>query len=185
MRRVCFDIGSSYYHDGRRGYLNTPDQARSHFADTVLRFYAATAFDSSNEQFHDYTDHQELFVCLRDADEIISFNGRTCDLIVLEKLVGDEAMKGVWQKPHHDLKGWRGYSSLRSAVSNLLPDQFASFDEVERDHLSELRTSIEDEFIAEHLANTYRDVRYTFALFQLYMDSSESSCTFRGDCPGR
>lgn len=113
-----------------------------------------------------------------EADEIITFNGRVCDFIVLEKLVGINAMKCLWQRPHHDLSGWQGYYSLNSAVSKFLPNIAASFDQVQSDRLVEILDSLDSQFIAGHLANTYRDVKFTFALFERYLASGDSEQTF-------
>jgi len=178
MRRICFDTGSNYFHNTLHGFLNGPSDARWYFEDKTFSFYAATTFDSSSRRFRDFTDYQKLFAYLLKADEIITFNGRTCDLIVLENLVGTEAMKSLWQKPHHDLRGWQGYHSLKSAVSKFMPKAAASFDQVESDRFAELRSSLGSEFVAGHLANTYRDAKFTFALFRRYLASGDSEQTF-------
>ena len=179
MKRVCFDIGSSYFHNSLDGFMNEPSQARQYFEGKTFRFYAATTFDSSSRRFNDFTDHKRLFAYLLRADEIITFNGRTCDLIVLEKLVGVEAMKPLWHKPHHDLRGWQGYNSLRSAVSKFLPNIAASFETVQTERQAKIRNSFDSEFVAEHLANTYRDTKFTFALFERYLASGDSENTLR------
>ena len=107
MRRICFDIGSSYYRG--YGWLEGPEESRGYFKGTTFRFHAATAFDDANQIYRNFTDSNELFDYLVEADEIITFNGRKCDLIVLEHLIGEDAVKALWRKPHHDLSGWRGY----------------------------------------------------------------------------
>jgi hypothetical protein len=105
MKRVCFDIGSNYFHNPLHGFMNEPAHAREYFKDKTFEFHAATAFDSSSRKFKDFTDHKKLFAYLLRADEIVTFNGRTCDFIVLEKLIGEESMADLWRKPHHDLRG--------------------------------------------------------------------------------
>jgi hypothetical protein len=179
MRRICFDIASNYFHDGKDGFLNGPSDARAYFRDRTFRFDAATVVDSANRTARDFTNYAELLDCLVSADEIISFNGRTSDLIVLEKLVGEEAMRMLWVKPHHDLRGWRNWFKLEIACSNLLPGIAASFNELEAERLTELRNSHKSDFIAERLANTYRDAKVTLELFDLYLISGDSSRTFR------
>lgn len=178
MRQICFDIGSSYFHNPFDGYMDKPSQARWYFEDKTFRFHAATTFDSSSRRFKDFTDYKRLFEYLLKADEIITFNGRICDLIVLEKLIGIDAMKKIWQKPHHDLRGWQGYNSLKGAVSKFLPNVAASFDKVQSDRFAKIRNSLDSEFVAEHLANTYRDTKFTFALFRRYSASGDSEQTF-------
>jgi hypothetical protein len=59
--------------------LNTPADAREYFQEKHCKFYAATAFDDASQQYSDFTDYKQLFTCLVEADEIISFNGpRSC-----------------------------------------------------------------------------------------------------------
>ena len=186
MRRICFDIGSSYFWNGKKGFLNHPSQARDAFENEPFKFYAATTFDSSLRKFQDFTDVKKLFARLEKADEIITFNGRTCDLIVMEKLLGYETMKTIWCKPHHDLRGWRMNFALKNAVRELLPDMVSSFDNVEQERLQDIRASsikstFDPEFIISHLANTYRDTKFTYALFLEYLKSGNQEYTFRED----
>jgi hypothetical protein len=178
MKRVCLDIASNYFHNPLSGFMNTPAQARAHFEGKTFKFHAATTFDSSSRKYTGFTDHEKLFGYLLKADEIITFNGRICDLIVLEKLVGEESMRKLWQKPHHDLCGWRLEYMLEQAVSNLLPYKATSWDIVKTKRLAKICKSFNSEFVANHLADTYRDVRFTFALFRLYEKSGEADHTF-------
>ena len=115
MNQVCLDIASSYYWDGRRGWLNDPEDARVNFQGESFRFHAATVFENTTGKHFDFTDHRELYDFLIEADEFVTFNGRTCDLIVLESLIGENNSAKLWKKIHHDLKGWRGNWSLRNA----------------------------------------------------------------------
>jgi hypothetical protein len=178
MRRVCLDTASNYFHNRLSGFLNTPAQARAHFNDKTFTFHAATTFDSSSRKYRGFTDYKELFGYLLKADEIITFNGRTCDLIVLENLIGEGPMRSLWQKPHHDLRGWRMNFSLKGAASDLLPDMKASWDTVKSERLAKIRKSSDNDFVANHLADTYRDVRFTLALFCLYEKSGDKEYTF-------
>jgi hypothetical protein len=185
MKRVCFDTGSNYFSD-LHGLTLEPSEARCYFKNKEFEFHAATTFDSSSRKFKDFTDHKKLFDYLLRADEIITYNGRMCDLVVLEKLVGVEAMVNLWRKPHHDLRSWRGAFGLKNAVTRFLPDIAESFDSVETDRLAKIRNLYDGKFIAGHdgdfiaekLANTYRDAKFTFALFRRYLASGDSECTF-------
>jgi hypothetical protein len=179
MRRICFDIASNYFHHGTDGFLNEPSDAREYFRDRTFRFDAATVLDSSNRTAIDFTNSFELLECLVSGDEIISFNGRTSDLIVLEKLVGEGPMRMLWLKPHHDLRGWRNYFKLETACSGLMPGIAASFNKIESERLAKIRKSYSSDFIASRLANTYRDAKVTLELFDLYLMSGDSSHTFR------
>jgi hypothetical protein len=109
---------------------------------------------------------------------MITFNGRKCDLIVLEHLVGEEAVRSLWRKPHHDLSGWRGYWGLRGSVTAHLPALAPTFEAVRIERRSTLDNSHEG-FYANHLADAYRDVQFTYALFKAYLASGEADRTFR------
>ncbi len=179
MKRICFDTSSNYFHSPFDGFLNDPDGARTYFQNQSFKFHAATTFDSSSRKFRDFTDYRKLFEYVMKADELITFNGRICDFIVLEKLVGAEDSKRLWEKPHYDLCGWRNYYSLESAVRGLLPKRIAeSFEQFESDRLSKIK-SVYNEFHARRLANTYRDAKFTFALFRQYLKSGDTDRTFR------
>jgi len=176
MTRVCFDTASNYFHDFRDGYLNSPEQAREQFRGKSFRFRAATAFVHETGQSFDFENHEGLFAFLVKADEIITFNGRTCDLIVLESLIGEDSAKSLWQKPHHDLKGWRG-QSLENSVSQF-PDLKRSYSLLRETRYEEL-SFIKDDFIRRELAGTYRDAKCTLELFRLYLGHGKSEFTFR------
>lgn len=175
-RRICFDIASNYYLG--LGWLEGPAEAREHWRGRSFTFHAATAFDDASQRYSNFTDCNELFAYLAGADEIISFNGRKCDLIVLEHLVGEEAVGALWRKPHYDLTGWRGRWSLRDAIADL-PVLASSFETVRVERLAEIGGSYTNDFVAGHLADTYRDVKFTYELFQRYVASGDSDCTYR------
>lgn len=185
MRRICFDISSSYYFHGpsRGGYLNDPSDARDFFEGRTFRFHAATAFDSTARRFRIFTDYKKLFNCLLTADEIITYNGRICDLIVLDKLVGAEKAECLWRKPHHDLIGWGcdWKRKLPEAVKMLLPSKAASWKTLADQRFVMLKGTIHNDFVAGHLAETYRDTWFTRALFRLYEKSGNYSHTFCDD----
>ncbi len=174
-RRVCFDIASNYF---SRGWFRGPNEARSYFRDNRFSFWAATAFDDSTQQFTDFTDYNELLSFLVDADEIITFNGRKCDLVVLESLVGEEPMRMVWGKPHHDLTGWRFCWKLENATRDLLPDLASRFESTIAERRAELGAPDSDSRIMDDLAGTYRDVKFTYALFVEYLKSGDSDRTY-------
>ena len=181
MRRVCFDIESNYYAPKTVG-INAPWEARAGFEGKKFRFDAATAFDSSAKSYRDFTDPRKLFDLLLRADEIVTYNGRVCDLIVLEKIIGVDEMAHIWRKPHHDLIGW-GFDwnvTLEEAAKKLLPRKFASWDASKSERLEKIRKA-HPEFVAEKLAGAYRDARFTFALFRLYEKSRDRCHTYRED----
>jgi hypothetical protein len=130
MKRVCIEIASDWYKPQTDVWLTTPTDARKYFRGKSFRFDGATAYIYTQRRYIDFTDVSKLFKCLASTDEIITFNGRICDLIVLESLVGKEAAGILWQKPHHDLQGWQGCQSLKGAITHLLPKLVPYFDSV-------------------------------------------------------
>jgi len=182
MRRICFDIASNYFHSLMSGVaLNEPSEAREFFENRTFRFHAATAFDSKARKYFHFTDSKKLFAFLLKADEIITYNGRICDFIVLEKMIGERQMMGLWQKPHHDLICWRFVHkvTLKKASEELLPNLFPKWDVAKEERLFDIKDRYQNEFIEGHLAETYRDVKFTYALFRLYEKSKETGNTFR------
>jgi hypothetical protein len=60
-----------------------------------------------------------------------------------------------------------------------LPEKVAaSFEAMESGRLVELCNAIDNEWLAEKLANTYRDAKFTLKLFELYLASGDSERTF-------
>lgn len=173
---ICFDISCSLFHDLRRGYLNTPVQARAAFAGQTCRFKAATAFSYRTKRFRDFTAASDLLRHLLAATEIVTFNGQTYDLIALEKLFGEDAVLPLWRLPHHDLKGWKG-QSLADSINAALPDLKAAFDIGEDQRRQELGLKYET---YRELAGTHRDTKFTCRLFDEYVRSRETRFTFQG-----
>jgi len=178
MRRICFDTDSNYHHNGRNGYLNTPAQAREQFANASFKFYGATAFIYETGECDDFCSPDDLLAFLIEADEIVTFNGRTCDLIVLESLTGPSPLKKLWEKPHHDLKGWSG-QSLRESIDRKIPKLKPSYDGGYYDARYEELSSVKEDFLREKLAGTYRDAKCTLELFRLYLASGDAEFTFQ------
>lgn len=171
MRRMCFDTASNYHRHFTDPYLNTPDDTRAFFraryGEVLPRFLRATVFDSSTKRYRDFTDYRKLFDFLITADELISFNGRIWDLVILEKLVGEDSAQQLRQKPHYDLMGMRNKSGLRSNINESLPNRALIFEKVETDRLEKIRHRF-DLDTAMSLANTYRDTMFTYMLFREY-----------------
>lgn len=182
-RRLCFDIASSWFY-GLYGWLKSPNDARRHFRDSSFNFWAATVFDESSKRYLDFVDINDLFSCLSKADEIITFNGRNCDLVVIEKLVGEEAAKILWAKTHHDLAGWRGRNSLNQAMCDFVPDLYQRSDSVKAARQRELESycsmsgPLLDTDRMHDLVGTYRDTLFTYELFKRYLESGDSDRTF-------
>lgn len=120
---------------------------------------------------------QDLLSYLLMADEIISFNGRTYDLISLEKLLGSELVQPIWNKVHHDLKGWRE-QGLKNSIRVAEPHLYPIFESTFENRFAELHSSGKTDFISHHLANTYRDTKFTYELFLKYLESKDFEFTF-------
>jgi hypothetical protein len=185
MIRICFDTASNFYHDYEDPFLYTPSDVRRYFRSKKMRekrFHGATACNSQDQKFTDFTGPLELLSFLLQADEIISFNGRKWDYIVLEQLIGEREVAALWLKPHYDLVGWRSYWSLKDSVSHFLPEIASSFDEVETERCVLMQSLNQyDDFTRGHLANTYRDTKFTFELLERYIESGDSSFKFQDD----
>jgi hypothetical protein len=177
MKRVCFDTASDYYNGNFRPYLNTPEQARERFSGKSFTFHAATAFLAETDECFDFTNHGDLFAFLIEADEIVTFNGRTCDLIMLESLIGEDSFKKLWEKPHHDLKGWKAHS-LKESIFWSIPELKQSYDGLYYEARHAQLSSIKSDFIRGHLAGTYRDAKSTLELFRLYVASGDTDFSF-------
>ena len=177
MRRICFDIACSLYRDYTDPFLNEPANARSFFENQDAKFHAATAFDEAEQNYRDFTDPQELFNFLVGADEIITFNGRVYDLILLEMVLGKTVLSELWKIAHHDLWKWRGFGGLHATIQYVFPSLAKSFESEFADRLDTLFAL--EPSLANHLANTYRDTKFTYLLYREYAASGESSNTFR------
>jgi hypothetical protein len=181
-RHICFDIETNYFRSPTSGFINTPDQARSEIESwsNELRFDAAVVFDDEFGQFADFGSPTELIEFLKGADELVSFNGRTWDLPLLERFVGKANCKSLWDKPHHDLRGWLDCDLLISAKRSC-PDLFGRSDELSREYLDEYLKKGKGDFVAFKFAKARIDVRLTYALFEGYFRGGETTFTFSGD----
>jgi hypothetical protein len=180
MKRVCFDTGSNYFYDPtRNGWLRDPAHAREHFSAKKLRFDCASALIvGESTTAYDFVNAKDFVEFLtEEADEIITYNGRKCDLIVLEHAIGEHAMEGVWHKPHHDLTGWPTDYGLRITISKLLPDLAQNYDSIREDRSKMLIDQGLSRFIALKLADCYRDATFLAKLWDLYSASGSISHT--------
>ena len=182
-RRICFDIASNFYYSPLHVWLRGPNDARRHFIDHQFRFDAATAFNAVTHEFVDFTDFEHFYEFLLSADELISYNGRLCDLVVLESLIGEDHMKGIWSKPHHDLSGWQNIFPLKESIRHHLPNLVSRWDTELEDRRIKLSTSNREDFLVSRLADTYRDSFFTYQLFKKYLEGGERERTFL-DLPG-
>ena len=121
---------------------------------------------------------QILFGLLESADELITFNGRTCDLIVLEKLLEPEESRLLWTKCHHDLKGWLE-QSLESSARRFSPGLATQYGLLRQQRFADLETAYgSNEPLRNALAGTYRDAWITSELARVYCNSDNKIFTF-------
>ncbi len=86
MKRVSFDLASGTRFP-KYDFRNTPADARLLVPDEQIVFQAGTAWLDDPEKGIDFFDACAFAAFLANADEIISFNGRVYDLILLERLI--------------------------------------------------------------------------------------------------
>src|SRR5262245_11335909 len=107
-QRLCFDTESN----GRWPYdwpWGDIAYRRAEIHSWKSRFDAGVVYDQSKRSYQAFGTDQidDLVTYLATADELVSFNGRRWDLLILENLCGRERIrKELWSKPHHDLHGW-------------------------------------------------------------------------------
>ena len=179
-RRICFDICCNYFIDRRHPWLDGPNDARRYLKNEPCRFSAASAYDESIQEYLDFTDFNEFFSYLLHADEIITFNGRKYDLVAIENLIGEESAMKIWSKTHHDLSGWTEWG-LKDSINSCFPDKSADYSILFEKRKAELIGSGRDDATADALANTHRDVTFTYMLFKKYFESGDSKQTFLDD----
>ncbi len=178
MQRLCFDTASDYFWNGSKGYLNTPEQARAQFEGYAFKFYAATAIDFDSNQVTTYESVDLFLEDVLAADELVSFNGRTCDLIVIETFAEPEQVEALWAKTHHDLKGWLGCQKLSALAQKTAPTEFVDFDARVVSLTKDFVKAGHIDWIAEKLANTFRDSYFTNLAFAAYIASGDRDNTF-------
>lgn len=179
MKRVSFDTSSNLFHSSGGVYLDTPDEARKCFGSREILFHAASAFVIGEAAVHQFLEPRAFCDFLCQADELISYNGRVWDLRVMENVLGYVAMTDICCKPHHDLMGWRTSSGLKKAVETVLAISPSVFEEVQSDRNQILSAEGKvDQFQASHLANTYRDAKFTALLWDRYSLSGDTHRTF-------
>jgi len=111
------------------------------------------------------------------ADEIVTFNGRTCDLIVLEKLLTPEESEKLWHKTHHDLKGWLD-QSLEGSATRYSCNLAVAYRRLREQRLADLEMSTAyTDFQRQALAGTYRDALVTSELVLAYLNSNNREFT--------
>lgn len=136
-----------------------------------MRFDCALTYDGAGH-YMEFTDPRKLVDELLSADELISFNGRRCDLLILEKFCGDDYVRPLWDKVHHDLFGYRYCYSLDALAMNLIGEEAtAQWERSLEEHREKLVASGQSDFWAISWSDVRDDVDRTYAVFEQYIHS--------------
>jgi hypothetical protein len=97
------------------GFLPT-DGIREYFRDRTVRFHCGVIYDAIRRRYHTFRPDEasKMVEMLSQADELISFNGKRWDLLMLEKQVGRDCVdRSLRRIHHHDLSGWQAIARSR------------------------------------------------------------------------
>lgn len=181
IRRMCFDTESSWFWDPRWGWLET-ESARSCFQDKSLQFNCAVVHDTARGRYLEFgpQDAPRLLATLAKADELVTYNGLVCDMIVLEHVCGaDQVANSLWRIPHTDLCGWRGIYGLGALVKRVLPNRLDAFAHGEDYEQRRLAARDGESHVVWKMPKCKNDVRFTLAAFRTYLKSGDTERTFR------
>jgi hypothetical protein len=160
LRRLCFDTES----DARWHYTwpwGDIPYRRAEIKTWKIRFDAGVVFDASTGRYHAFDADQadDLVSYLATADELVSFNGRRWDMLILENLCGEDTIQNkLWSKPHHDLSGWRGFYGLEDLSRYMLPTEFPTWGSLHTVRHQEMMNHGWTDWSASRVAKAWRDV---------------------------
>ena len=162
MKRVCWDTETFSFPETFR--LANSDVER---LPLVPEMRVACVFHEATGQFEFYTPHEihALIACLKDADEVISFNGKAYDLLVLEAHYGlTTKERAALNTRHIDLCEIIAKQSGRRI----------SLDNLSRRHLGERKAAKGSDMAALELdslkAACQSDVDQTYRLWRAWKD---------------
>jgi hypothetical protein len=105
MKRLCFDTESDHYRHPLAG-IGDVELHREEMRESKskIRFDCGVVYDEENDKYLEFRNDQaaELVGFLATADELVSQNGKRCDLPVLERVCGEDRVAPLWQIKHHD-----------------------------------------------------------------------------------
>lgn len=171
---MCFDTEGSGYLRPEYGF-QPEDVIREYFRDRHVRFDCGIVYDAVNRRYRIFSSSEarKMVGMLSQADELVSFNGKRWDLVMLEKQVGRECIdQSLRRIRHHDLSGYKGQYELNELSRSVLPVQ-------EMDRLVQYRrykayyeTRGFDDFQSSRLSKCRCDVQLTYAVFRRYIVST-------------
>lgn len=142
-------------------------------------FKCAVVFDEQSGTYREFNDQElgELVSVLLSADELITYNGKRFDLIIIERDCENGSASALWNIKHHDL--WEIYSGgldnmADKYISEILPPLTREWN-VRHERARERppgatewrpRGHVWDE-ISDKLADATYDVKRTYALFKV------------------
>jgi hypothetical protein len=184
LRRLCFDIESDRYWSLAWGW-GTVQERRSIIRDWKVRFDAGVVYDASTGRYRAFDAGRldEFVTYLATADELVSFNGRRWDLLLLENLSGEGKIReALWSKPHHDLHGWKGRYEKDDLAKTVLPPAAHALDDKWTKWHPKLLGKEPTRFDRpDKVKKGWMDVSLTCEVFRLYLAEGDGTCSYRPD----
>jgi hypothetical protein len=168
IRRMCFDTENGAFLSPVYGF-GTEDGIREYFRDRSVRFDCGVVYDVLRRRYCAFREAGKMVAMLSRADELISFNGKRWDFIMLEKQVGPDCVdRSLRRIHHHDLLGWQGRYELRALARSVMPkEEMERLDDYQQydGHYNGLGFG---EFLSGRLSKCRCDVQLTYAVFRRY-----------------
>jgi len=185
IKRLCFDMESSYFKDPLSG-VGEVESHREYMREKVtkhgpIRFDCAVVYDDKDREYLEFQYNQAAAPVdlLETADELISRSGKRHDLLVLEQVCGEVRVAPLWQLTHYDLFDLCNWSSLDNLARHYIPvDRLC---EIKRAHENRLNQADErwpeewpnfrppEHFIEKRLSKARFDVERTYLVFEAYL----------------
>jgi hypothetical protein len=174
IRHMCFDTESDAYRGVEYGWGEEPDDIRWYFERRrrPVSFHCGIVYDASRHRYHDFGPNQasEMLNLLSQADELVSFNGKRWDFIILETQLGyDRVELSLAGIRHYDLWGHKGQWSLRGLGRSVLSkNEMKRLDD--ESHEARYVAAGFGDFLSSRLSKCARDVQLTYAVFRHLQD---------------
>jgi len=180
IRRMCFDTESNCFKHYSEPWGDIPYMRAFIARKQDLAFHAGVICDRTHGRYLLFSSAElEAFIAhLSEADELVSFNARRWDLLILEAVCGrDRIERMLWSKPHHDLRGWRS-GSLEDVAHSVLGVSQEDWRGIRERRFAEL--DAQRRLDADKIANAWRDTHFTSELFKRYLAEGSGSRSFPG-----
>ena len=126
VRRMCFDIESSYFKHPGTG-IGDPKYHRDLIIKSNPLFHGGVIYDEINDNYHEFTREniESMIRFLSNAEELISHSGRRHDLPIIDSC-SNGMSSNLYLIPHWDLLdmgNWKSLDDLSDKyIRNILPD---------------------------------------------------------------